>query len=143
MAEIEIRDNPNLRSFLRNITEAGFTGIMWGLWIYMILPVINIVLWILGIRYFHISIIEQAGYKELLNLIGKMGWIVLTVFLILRLWGYYNYRRFGRKDRRRGKVPADVEQIAELYNMPAETVRDLQLRKEIVWQVTGDVGKKT
>ncbi len=143
MAEIEIRDNPKLRGFLRNITEAGFTGIMWGLWIYMILPVINIVLWILGIRYFHISIIEQAGYKELLNLIGKMGWTVLTVFLILRLWGYYNYRRFGRKDRRRGKAPADVEQIAELYKMPAETVRALQMRKEIVWQITGDDVKKT
>src|SRR4030067_1536151 len=138
MAEIEIRDNPKLRSFLRNITEAGFTGIMWGLWIYMILPVLNIVLWILGIRYFHFSIIEQGGYKELLKLAGKMWWTALTGLLIMRLWGYYNYRRFGRKDRRKAKAPADTGQMATLYNMPVEEVRDMQSRKEIVWQTTGD-----
>lgn len=142
MAEIEIRDNPKLRSFFRNITEAGFTGIMWGLWIYMILPAINIVIWIFGIRYFQISIIEQAGYRELLHLIGKMGWAVLAVFFIMRLWGFYNYRKFGRKDRRTGKVPADAGRIADLYNLSAETVRDLQSKKEIVWQITGGAGKE-
>jgi poly-beta-1,6-N-acetyl-D-glucosamine biosynthesis protein PgaD len=141
MAEIEIRDNPKLRSFLRNITEAGFTGIMWGLWVYMILPVLNIVLWVFGVRYFHIAIIEKAGYKEVLNLVGKMGWAVLTVFLIMRLWGFYNYRKFGRNDRRKGKASSDARQIAEFHHMTVETVRDLQSKKEIVWQTKeeGDV----
>jgi poly-beta-1,6-N-acetyl-D-glucosamine biosynthesis protein PgaD len=115
---------------------------MWGLWIYMILPVINIVLWIFGIRYFHISIIEKAGYRELLHLVGNMGWSVLAVFLIMRLWGFYNYRKFGRKDRRTGKVPYDSGKVAELYDISAETIRDLQSKKEIVWQITDDSGMK-
>lgn len=142
MADIEIRDNPELRSFLRNIAEAGFTGIMWGLWIYLILPVINIVLWILGIRFFHISIIEQAGYREFLNLAGKMGGTVLTVFVVMLLWGYYNYRRFGRHERRKGKVAAGAGQVSAFYKMTAETAKELQLKKEIFWQTTGEDGKE-
>jgi biofilm PGA synthesis protein PgaD len=135
MAEIEIRDNPKLKSFLRNITESGFTGVMWGIWIYLLLPVINIILWLLGVRYFHITVIEQVGYQELLGLVSRMGLIVLTIFLIMRLWGYYNYRKFGRKSRRRGNVPGTVEQLAAHYNISVGLVKNYQSKKEIDWHI--------
>jgi len=133
MPEIEIRDNPKLRSFVRNITETGFTGIIWGFWIYMLLPLLNIVLWILGIKYFHVSIIEQAGYKELFNLVTKMGWAVLIIFIIMRLWGYYNYAKFGKYSRRKGNNPPASEEIIKKYNIPIEIIKDLQGKKEIQW----------
>jgi biofilm PGA synthesis protein PgaD len=136
MPEIEIRDNPKLRSFVRNITETGFTGIIWGFWIYMLLPLLNIVLWILGIKYFHVSIIEQAGYKELFNLIGKMGWAVLVIFLVMRIWGYYNYAKFGKLSRRKGNAPPVAERIMKKYNIPAEVIKDLQGKKEIQWPLS-------
>jgi biofilm PGA synthesis protein PgaD len=133
MPEIEIRDNPRLKRFLRTITEVGFTGIMWGLWIYLFLPLLNIVLWLLGIRYFHIEVIEHIGYKEFIGLLHNMGWIVLVVFIILRLWGYYNYMRFGRNDRRRRTPSITTEQLAGYFNIPIEEVENLQSKKEIVW----------
>lgn len=138
MAEIEIRDNPKLRSFLRNIVETGFTGIMWGTWIYLLLPVINIVLWLAGARYFKITVIEQLGYRELLNLVSRMGWIVLTIFIVMRLWGYYNYRKFGKRSRRTGNVTVTIEQLAEHYRISAGMVRDYQSKKEIDWHITED-----
>ena len=133
MPEIEIRDNPKLRSFIRNITETGFTGIIWGFWIYMLLPLLNIVLWILGIKYFHTSIIEQAGYKELFTLIGKMGWAVLVIFLVMRIWGYYNYVKFGKNSRRKGNTAPAAEQIMKEYHIPLEVIKDIQGKKEIQW----------
>ncbi len=133
MPEIEIRDNPKLKRFLRNITEVGFTGIMWGLWIYLFLPLMNIVLWLLGIRYFHIEVIEKVGYKELIGLLNNMGWTVLVLFLILRLWGYYNYIRFGKKDRRRRTPSLTTERLAEHFHIPIEEVKNLQSKKEIIW----------
>lgn len=135
MAEIEIRDNPKLRSFLRNITESGFTGVMWGIWIYLLLPVINIILWLAGIRYFHITVVEQVGYQEFLDLVRKMGWIVLTIFLVLRLWGYYNYRKFGKKSRRRHNVPVTIEQLAAHYRISVDLVKIYQSKKEIDWNI--------
>lgn len=134
MPEIEIRDNPKLKSFLRNIMELTFTGFVWGIWAYLLLPLVNIVMWVVGLRFIEISVIEQLGYKEIIDLMGKMGWIVLIVFLILRLWGFYNYKRFGLNTRRKGSLPVTIEQLAAHFQIPAEQVKDMQSRKEIVWE---------
>jgi len=133
MPEIEIRDNPKLRSFFRNITEVTFTGFVWGIWAYLLLPLVNIIMWIVGLRLIEKSVIEQLGYAEMLALISKMGWIVLIVFLILRLWGLYNYKRFGKRSRRKSSSPVTVEQLAAHFQVPAEQVEYMRSQKEIVW----------
>jgi len=134
MPEIEIRDNPKLRGFFRNITELTFTGFVWGLWAYLLLPLVNIVMWIVGLRYIEISVIEQLGYKEMIELVSKMGWIVLVVFLIFRLWGLYNYKVFGKRSRRKSSSPVTIEQLAVHFQIPAEQVEYMQSQKEIVWE---------
>lgn len=137
MPEIEIRDNPKLRSIFRNITELTFTGFVWGLWAYLLLPLVNIVMWIVGLRFIEISVIEQLGYKEMIALMSKMGWIVLTVFLILRLWGFYNYKRFGKRSRRISSHPVTIEQLAAHFQISIEQVEYMQSQKEIVWGNAG------
>lgn len=137
MPEIEIRDNPKLRSLFRNITEFTFTGFVCVLWAYLLLPLVNIVIWIIGLRSIEISVIEQLGYKEMMGLASKMGWIVLAVFLILRLWGFYNYKRFGKKSRRMSSPPVTIEQLAEHFHLPVEQVKYMQSQKEIAWENTG------
>ena len=134
MPEIEIRDNPGLRSFLRNITETTFTGFVWALWIYLFLPVINITLWIFGFGFMNLSLIEQVGYEELLDLLLKMGWAVFIVFLVFQLWGYYNYIRFGKKSRRKSTSSVTIDELAAHYRIPADEIKRLQEQKEIVWQ---------
>lgn len=134
MPEIEIRDNPKLRSFFRNITELTFTGFVWGIWAYLLLPLVNIIMWIVGLRIIERSVVEQLGYAEMLDLIGKMGWIVLVVFLILRLWGLYNYKRFGKRSRRKSSSPVTIEQLAAHFKIPAEQVVQMRSQKEIVWE---------
>ena len=99
MPEIEIIDKPKLKGFIRNIMELSFTSIMWVFWLYLFLPILTVVLWLTGIRIFYIEVIEDAGYRELINLWGKVGWSIIVVFLILRLWGFYNYWRFGKREK--------------------------------------------
>lgn len=137
MPEIEIRDNPKLRGFFRNITELTFTGLVWGIWVYLLLPLVNIIMWILGLRFIEVSVVEKLGYSDMLVLMSKMGWIVLTVFLILRLWGIYNYKRFGKRSRRRSSPPATIEQLAVHFQIPVEQVEYLRSQKEIVWENAG------
>jgi poly-beta-1,6-N-acetyl-D-glucosamine biosynthesis protein PgaD len=133
MPEIKIRDNPGLRSFLRNISETTFTGFIWAVWIYFLLPVINVVFWIFGFQLINIAVIEQVGYEELLQLLMKMGWAVVIVFVIFHAWGYYNYMRFGKRSRRKASAPVTIEALAEHYGIPADEIRGMQKQKEIVW----------
>ncbi|MEW6601588.1 MAG: poly-beta-1,6-N-acetyl-D-glucosamine biosynthesis protein PgaD [Nitrospirota bacterium] len=141
MPEIKIRDNPKLRSHLRNITELTFTGFVWGIWVYLLLPIVNIIMWIVGLRLIDQSVIEQLGYQEMLGLIGKMGWIVLIVFLILRLWGFYNYKRFGKRSRRKSSSPVTIGQLAAHFKFSPEQVELMRSQKEIVWERTGEPDK--
>ena len=95
MSEINIIDNPDLKSFFRNVSEWSFTVLMWGLWIYFFMPIISFILWLIGVRHFYVELIEKGGYLEFLDLIHRLGWTIIVVFAILRLWGYYNYIKFG------------------------------------------------
>ena len=138
MPEIKIIDNPKLKSFIRNIGEWSFTTLMWGLWIYLFLPLLNVILWLLGFHLFYVKVIERGGYIHLLNLLGKMGWAVLLVFGILRLWGYYNYVRFGRKNRRKSVSPTTAVQLSGFFHLPPDQVLELQSKKEVVWPMEAD-----
>lgn len=135
MPEIEIIDKPKLKSFLRKIAELSFTSLMWGVWLYLFLPLLNLILWLMGIRYFYIEVIELAGYKGLMNLLLKTGWVILGVFLILRLWGYYNYWRFGKKERRKSLPTGTSEKMAEYFQVSPEQIQDIQSSKEVVWPI--------
>ena len=139
---MEIIDNPDIKSFFRKITEMSFTTIIWGIWIYMFLPFLNLILWILGIQIFYVEVFKEAGYLEFIDMISKMGWIIVIVFLILRIWGFYNYRRFGRKDRRKGPLlDTTYESLSEYFQVSKELIPDLQNSKEVVWPIQEDTKK--
>jgi poly-beta-1,6-N-acetyl-D-glucosamine biosynthesis protein PgaD len=135
MSEIKIIDKPNLKSFTKNIGEWSFTTVMWGIYIYLVLPVLNVILWLLGIQIFFIEVIEKSVYLQLLNLLENLGWCILIVFGILRIWGYYNYIRFGQKNRRKEVSSVTVKQLAEFFELPAEQILDLQSKKEVFWPI--------
>jgi len=136
MPEIEIIDNPKLKSFLRTVTEAGFTTLMWGGWIYLFLPLLNIILWYFGIRLFYLEVVQTAGYKEFFVLLGRVGWSILIIFAILRLWGFYNLRRFGKRNRRT-QHPADQEnaKMAAYFHLTPSQCDRIRSSREAVWPV--------
>lgn len=133
MPEIQVKDNPNLMSFLRRITEIGLTGLVWGLWIYLLLPIINLLLWIFGVRHVYHEVFENLGYLELFVLIQKIGWVIIVSFIVFRLWGYYNYWRFGRRNKRRSVGVSNIEDFARHFNIDVRKVESLMSQKEILW----------
>jgi poly-beta-1,6-N-acetyl-D-glucosamine biosynthesis protein PgaD len=130
---IRIIDNPSLRSVLRNIGELTFTSAMWALWVYLFFPIINIILWVLGIGNFYEKVIEHSDYLRLLELVRNCGGAVVGIFLVLWLWGFYNYHRFGKRNRRLDNKPVDPEKMAEFFNLTVEQVIAMSREKQIRW----------
>jgi len=139
MEHIEIIDNPEKKSFLRKGAEAAFTVLMWGIWSYLLLPILNLILWLIGIRIFYLELVAGSAYPEFLALARNAGWIVFTIFVILRCWGLYNYWKFGKVNRRTS-VSSDFgeRQLSEHFQVSSEIVRDLRTQKEVLWPVRGD-----
>ena len=138
MNDITIIDNPSLKGFFRNMGEWSFTILMWGVWVYLFLPVLNILLWLFGIRHFYIEVIEKGGYLELLGLVQHIGWTILIVFAVLRLWGYYNYKKFGQLNRRKFPQTTTNVQLSKYFKVPVETIKNLQNKKEILIDMESD-----
>ncbi|MBI4688465.1 MAG: poly-beta-1,6-N-acetyl-D-glucosamine biosynthesis protein PgaD [Nitrospirae bacterium] len=132
MPKIEIRDRPEFKSFLRNMAELGITAIVWGIWVYLFLPVIDIILWIFGARQFYIEVIQKVGYKEFLALTNRMGLIVLIVFIVMRSWGYYNYLRFGRGNMRKSLPPLHIEHLTEFFRISRDRLSEIKSKKEVI-----------
>ena len=130
---IEIIDNPSLRSVLRGIGEWTFTTFMWVLWVYLFFPIIHIILWTLGIAYFYEKVIAHSDYLQLLDLVQNCGLTVLGIFLLLWLWGVYNYRRFGKRNRRFDSTKVAPGEMAEFFDVSVDRVLELQQQKEINW----------
>lgn len=131
---IRIIDNPELKTVLRNMGEWSFTTFMWALWIYLFLPLINIILWIFGGHRFYLTVVEEARYRDVIAMFQNMGGFVLIVFLVLRGWGYYNYHRFGKRERRKASNPASAKQMGQFFHLTEDEVVALQHQKEVVWE---------
>ena len=134
MSVIEIEDNPRLRSAMRTTIEWSFTTLMWVLWIYLFLPLVSLVLWVVGLRYIYNSLFEQSALVHLMSLMSRMGWAVLIIFIVLRGWGYYNYYVFGRRNRRQHREPLDNSLLCRHFGLSESKIEDLQSQKEIEWE---------
>jgi len=128
-----IEDRADLRSFLRNTTEWSFTVVMWALWIYLFLPLLSLILWVVGLPYIYQTVFTAEVINRLISLLVNMGWAMLAIFIVLRGWGYYNYYVFGRRNRRKQHPEVTLEQMGLHFGLNTEEVKALQQRKEITW----------
>ena len=134
MSKIRIEDNSELRSLARRIVEWGFTTFMWALWLYLFLPLVTVVLWVAGAHYVYLAFFERSALDQLVEMITKIGWAVMVIFLVMRGWGYYNYYVFGRKNRRKMHNVAGTADLGKHIGLTGQEVWGLQNQKEIVWE---------
>lgn len=106
---------------------------MWGLWIYLFLPLLNIVLRVMGGHYFYESVLVEENRYQFLTMVKRVWLSILIVFLTMRGWGFYNYYRFGRLERRKSRSNITKKELADYFEITEEEVLSLQSQKEIQW----------
>jgi biofilm PGA synthesis protein PgaD len=109
------RAQPRLRR-----TAWGFvTAVFWGMYVYLWMPVITLVLWLLGIRnaYFELYLREHRVEPFLLIALPSMA---LCAAALLIVWAEYNRWRFAGKDRRGVPANASLDEIALALGANAE-----------------------
>ncbi len=130
---IEVIDKPPLKSFLRNTVEWSITLVAWALWVYLLLPLFNLMMWFFFGKLFYKELIAQQGFNQFIEIFKSMGVYIVFIFILFRAWGYYNYWMFGRNDRRKWVKKVTVEELATQFNIPKDELQNLQQMKEIIW----------
>lgn len=79
---------------------ALLTVLFWGVWLYLVLPLVSLLLWAFGVRFF-LEQIRQGGYEGLRGSLVAYSSVLLVLVGLLALWIAWNVVRYGGSSDRR------------------------------------------
>ena len=86
---------------------ALLTVLFWGVWLYLVLPLVSLLLWAFGVRFL-VEQIRLGGYEGLLGSLITYGMVLLVFVSLLALWIAWNVVRYGGSSDRRTVKRAEV-----------------------------------
>lgn len=120
---------PNLQTRFQRTLFGFITLVLWLLWIYLWLPLITAILWILGIRAAYLDLFLGARG---LGLIG-IGWISLIALVTMTYWSLYNRFRYAKKMRRKSSGAVAKSDIAAVFGVTDPgMIADLTQKRSLV-----------
>lgn len=88
------------RPVVRRVTEITITTAFWFAWAYLILPLVNLLMWLLGVRLFVDEMLVRGGHVALLAELRNYGLVILGMAVVMLLWIAWNRRRYGMRNQR-------------------------------------------
>ncbi|MBU0620230.1 MAG: poly-beta-1,6-N-acetyl-D-glucosamine biosynthesis protein PgaD [Gammaproteobacteria bacterium] len=104
----------------------------WMLWIYLWLPLLSLLAWILGFKIFHLQMIEMKGYEGLLSLLGGYLLVILLMSGSLYVWASYNIYRFSGMSRRVPRPLVSLEAQAKILKASPDELAKWQQSQMII-----------
>jgi biofilm PGA synthesis protein PgaD len=99
LARLQSHHRPPRRPLPTGILSL-LTLLFWGIWLYLVLPLVSLLLWFFGVRLF-IQEIAKGAYEGLRASLTAYSLILLVLVALLALWIAWNVSRYGgRHDRR-------------------------------------------
>lgn len=110
----------------KKILEFMLMFVSWGLWVYLVTPLLSLIVWGLGTYLFMGTIWTPAG-KEMFYSTAGFGMVVIAMWVMLASWIFWNKRKYGKKCKRTTYMPA-VSLSAMSQAMKTENVDVNHLR---------------
>ncbi len=121
-----IINRADLQTLQHRTVSGVLTLVFWAIWIYLWLPLLALLAWMLGIQQAYKYMIVLNGYQEVLRLLGIYTLVILLMGGGLAVWATYNILRYGDLERRSGKPAPTVEEIARYSRQGPLAVRSWQ-----------------
>lgn len=133
-----IIDRPDLKSMPLVLGEGALTIIFWGFWFYLWLPLVSLLAWGLGFQILHKHMVALGGFDGVIEQLHVFTSGVALVSGAIALWGFYNYKRYGRYTRRNITLAPDMDKLAAGFNMPTEKLAEVQQAKHLAFSFADD-----
>ena len=124
LSEVVI-SRPDLQPVRHKILGVSFTGLAWGVWVYLWLPLITFALWYVGIDLAG----REFGGAEWQRALGTLAMylvVIVSLAVILLSWSRYNLIRFRGVDRRKTPRSVSWDQVEEHFGLSREDIIALQ-----------------
>lgn len=105
--------HPGGQSNMQRLTFGALTALIWAGWIYLWLPLVTTLLWIIGVRFSFMQLFMRGRGFD-----GKsIGLVALACFCAVVYWSSFNYLRFRRKTRRKGAPAVSRQEVGYAFNI--------------------------
>lgn len=129
--------NPDHVPAARRTFWGAVTAIFWVAYIYLWMPLITLLLWILGIRkgYAELYLREHSIEPFIFVALPIMA-LIATVMLVT--WAEYNRYRFSGHDRRKAMDDVPLKKVAERIGATSAIASGLQRAKAVTLHMNED-----
>jgi biofilm PGA synthesis protein PgaD len=100
------------QSGLQRAAEFTLTTLFWMAWLYLIMPLVSLLLWMVGIQLFVEEMITRGGLQALIEELLQYGLVVLGMLVATLLWVNWNLRHYGGHNKRTHQPqPVSLDEI--------------------------------
>jgi biofilm PGA synthesis protein PgaD len=126
------RHLPPTQSGMQRAAEFTITTLFWLAWLYLIMPLVSLLLWIVGIQLFMEEMIVRGGYHALIEEFVHYGLVILAMLVATLIWVYWNLRRYGRNEKRTIQpAPVSLKEIAATSGLTPAVIRGIRAKRRL------------
>ena len=126
-----IIERPEAITGLRHGAEVSIITIGWLVWFVILRPLLLILLWYIGVRAFSRHMLYLKGWQTLEERSIIYILVVLGIYLVVRGWNVYNFRRFGKRNHRTDVRNVTEAELGRFFSLPAGSVEKIQSWNEV------------
>ena len=125
-------NEPQLQSLQHKLGDTVLTAAMWGIYLYLWLPLVSLVAWLFGIQLFYHELIEAGGYLELLDKVALYATVIPAIFVVIISWSVSNQRRFRGQERRNEVSEISPAEMTAFFDVTTGEFERLRAASRIV-----------
>lgn len=127
-----IIERPDLQSKLQRYGYLSVTLICWLLWLYLFVPLLSLVAWVLGATLIYQTLLQGLQVAELSQLAIHYGTGILVLCGVFVTWAVSSYLRFRDVARRHAPVRVDDARLRRSHHLTADELAALRGSQRLV-----------
>ena len=112
--------------------DTVLTFLMWGVYLYLWIPLITLGAWLVGFERFYEVMINYGGFDVVMGLLDWYALMIITIAACIVSWAGINYRRFHGKERRYSASATQTHKISEFFGVSEAEVGRIQSSRRLV-----------
>ena len=112
--------------------DTVLTLFMWGIYVYLWVPLITFGAWLVGFERFYEIMITYGGLEVVLELLDWYAVIIMIIAACIVGWSGINYRRFHSRERRHAAPVTRAREISEFFGIAETEVKRIRISKRLL-----------
>ena len=124
-------DAPELLTPRERTRDTLMTAGMWGVYLYLWVPLISLLAWLLGFEFAYDVMVRAGGARELVGVLQTYAGVIFVIFVVVTVWSLSNRARYRSHNRRHAGPTVPDESMADYFRVDAATLRQLRTTRRI------------